>query len=282
MRWAELNLPQLASVSKETICVLPIGAIEQHGPHLPVATDLLIAEGFAKRLDTAFDEQLLIMPSVSVTCSAHHMAFAGTLSIEPEVFLSVVGQTIQCAARHGLRRFFLLNAHGGNMAVGGVVAEQLAAQLPNCDIVFVTWFRTATEELRQLVEGAYPAVGHACEFETSLIMAMHPELVDTAAIADDGVPPASPLPQTDLLRGGPSTRSIPFDRITKNGVWGKPSLASARKGHAILEIVIPALRDLLIAHWPSAANINNRPHDGHVGNNMDISVSTKSVGQRSK
>lgn len=256
MKWIELNSSQLASVSRETVCVLPLGATEQHGRHLPVATDQIIADALAARLDGACGNQLLVMPGLPATCSEHHMGFSGTLTFDHETFSSVVRQLIVSATRHGFRRFFLLNAHGGNMAIGGVIAEQLAAQLPDAEVVFGTWFRMAAAALAPLVEGVYPAVGHACEFETSLILALRPELVDGKAIVDDGFAPSSPLLRADLLSGGPTVRSLPFDKISTTGVWGKPSLATAAKGHAILEIVIPEMSQLLRAHWPTAPGLS--------------------------
>ncbi|MBA3484299.1 MAG: creatininase family protein [Pirellulales bacterium] len=256
MKWVELNSPQLGSVSRETICVLPLGATEQHGPHLPLATDQIIADGLAERLDDACGGKLLVLPGLPATCSEHHMAFPGSLTLDHDTFARVVGQLIHSAARHGFRRFFLLNAHGGNMAIGGVIAEQLSTSLPDAEVVFGTWFRMAGEKLRHLVEGAYPAVGHACEFETSLLLAMRPELVDRAAIVDDGVAPTSPLLRFDLLSGGPTVRSVAFDKFTTNGVWGKPSKATAEKGHAILAITIPLIKELLAAHWPAAPGLD--------------------------
>jgi len=255
MKWAQLNSPQLGSVSRETICVLPLGATEQHGPHLPVATDQIIADGLAEQLDEACEGKLLVMPGLPATCSEHHMAFPGSLTLDHDTFGRVVGQLIDSAARHGFRRFFLLNAHGGNMAIGGVIAEQLSTGLPEAEVVFGTWFRMTGERLRHLVEGAYPAVGHACEFETSLILAMRPELVDRAAIVDDGVAPTSPLLMFDLLSGGPTVRSLPFDKFTTNGVWGKPSKATAEKGHAILSVTTALIKEHLRAHWPSAPGL---------------------------
>jgi creatinine amidohydrolase len=255
MRWAELNSRQIANLSRETICLLPIGAIEQHGPHLPVATDRIIAEAIAEKLDAACDDKLFMMPTLSVTCSEHHMAFAGTLSLSHEVFQQIVLQTIGSAAKHGFYRFFLLNAHGGNMAIGGVVAERLSSELPDCEVVFATWFRAAAEQLRSLVEGDYPSVGHACEFETSMVMAVCPELVDRDAIVDDGFVADSPLLYADLLSGAPAVRAIPFDKLTKHGVWGKPSLASSEKGRAIFAIVVPVIQELLAAHWPNAPGV---------------------------
>ena len=257
MKWVELNSPRLGSISRETICVLPLGATEQHGPHLPLATDQLIADGLASRLDTLCGGKLLVLPGLPATCSEHHMAFPGSLTLDHATFINVVAQIVGSAARHGFRRFFLLNAHGGNIAVGGVVAEQLSMQWPEIDVVFGTWFRMAGERLRHLVEGNYPAVGHACEFETSLIMAMRPELVEASAIVDDGATPTSPLLKFDLLAGGPTVRSVPFDRFTESGVWGKPSFASAEKGAAILDVVVALMREILHAHWPDGTGLKD-------------------------
>ena len=255
MKWVDLNSPQLGSVSRETICVLPLGATEQHGPHLPLATDQIIADGIAERLDAECCDLLLVLPGFPATCSEHHMAFPGSLTLEHETFIQVVTQVIRSAAQHGFRRFFLLNAHGGNIATGGVITEKLSTTLPGVEVVFGTWFRMAGERLRHLVEGDYPAVGHACEFETSLILVLRPDLVDRNAIVDDGIAPASALLKFDLLAGGPAARSIPFHELTRSGVWGKPSLASAGKGHAILSITIPLIKEILQAYWPDAPGL---------------------------
>jgi creatinine amidohydrolase len=141
------------------------------------------------------------------------------------------------------------------MAIGGVIAEQLSTALPQAEVVFGTWFRMAGERLRYLVDGDYPAVGHACEFETNLVMALRPELVHGDAVVDDGIPPTSPLLRFDLLAGGPTVRSIPFHEITKSGVWGKPSNATVEKGHAILDAVVPFMKQILAAHWPDAPGL---------------------------
>ena len=124
MRWAELTSRQFTELSRETVCALPIGAMEQHGPHLPVSTDYLIATAITERLDESCGGELLVMPGLSVSCSAHHLAFPGTLSIEHDMLLNTVKQIVGSAAKHGFRRFFLLNAHGGNIAIGGVIAER--------------------------------------------------------------------------------------------------------------------------------------------------------------
>jgi creatinine amidohydrolase len=255
MKWAEQNRRQIADLPRDTICLLPLGAIEQHGPHLPVATDLMIAEAIATRIDIACGGKILVMPPLAVTCSEHHMAFDGTLTLQHETAMHVMTDILRSAVRHGFRRFCIVNAHGGNMAMGSVVAEQAAIEMPQADFVFSTWFRTASDRLREVVEGDYPAVGHACEFETSLMLVICPDLVDVDAIKDDGVTPHSRRFRSDMLSPGSVTRSIPFDRLTSSGVWGKPSLATAAKGCAILDIVVGSYKELFDAYWPDAPGV---------------------------
>jgi len=256
MKWEELSSTRIAALPRETACVFPLGAIEQHGPHLPVFTDWLIANALASRLDESCGGRLLVMPGPAVGCSEHHLAFSGTLSNAHETFRATVMESLDAAVAHGFRRFLLLNAHGGNAAIGGVIAEQASRRWPKADVVFTTWFRLAAERLRPLVQGEYPSVGHACEFETSVVLALRPDLVDMSAVVDDGIPQASPMLRGDLLRGGGATRSLPFDRISKSGVFGKPTLATAEKGRQILEITVSMLRQLVIDTWPDATAAN--------------------------
>lgn len=252
MKWEELSTTRLATLPRETACILPLGATEQHGPHLPLGTDRLIATALADRLDDACGGRLLVMPAPPTGCSDHHLAFPGTLSLRHETFRRVVMETIGGATRHGFRRFLLLNAHGGNGAIGGVIAEQAASEWPEAEVIFATWFRAVGDRLRHLVAGEYPAVGHACEFETSLLLALRPELVDMAAAVDDGDIPSSPFLRGDLLNGSRAVLARPFDRFTRSGTWGKPTLATAEKGREILAITVSTLRDLLSASWPDA------------------------------
>lgn len=259
MKWEELSTTRIASLPRETACILPLGAVEQHGPHLPTGTDRMIASALADRLDAACGGKLLVMPAPPTGCSDHHMAFAGTLTLRHETFLAAVMETIGAAARHGFRRFLLLNAHGGNGAIGGVIAERASVDWPQAEVIFATWFRTAGPALQSLVEGEYPAVGHACEFETSVMLALRPDLVDMAAAVDDGEVPASPFLRGDLLAGGRAVHARPFDRFTRSGVWGKPTLATAAKGERILAIATSTHLELLSSCWPGAPGVPH-PH----------------------
>lgn len=249
MKWQELRSPQIGALPRETVLVLPTAAVEQHGPHLPVGTDSLIAAGISERLDKACQEKLLLLPVQKLGCSEHHMKFPGTLSISHESFKLTVMDTLSAVMRQGFKRVLILNAHGGNQSVGGVIAEKAAQTWPEAEVVFTSWWRAAGERIKGIVEGDFPAVGHACEFETSLMLALHPQLVDMKLAIDDGIPPRAAQLRSDLISSGSALQAIPFDKLTKHGVYGRATLASAEKGNRLLKEITVSLQELIHSLW---------------------------------
>lgn len=253
MKLDHLKSPEVAALPRDTVVVLPIASIEQHGPHLPVGTDSMIGQGIVDALDEAMGGRLLVMPMQKYTCSEHHMAFAGTVTLTHETFKVLVLEAIHSMYRHGFRRFLLLNSHGGNIRVGGVIAEQASIRWPDAELLFATWFQVAAKALAPLCEGEYPSVGHACEFETSMMLVLHPDLVDMKKAIDDGLINPVPSMRGDLLSGTVATLSQPFHKFTKRGVFGKATLASEEKGRKLLEVTVNELKTLLEQVWPDAA-----------------------------
>ena len=148
MNWQELRSPNFKTSIGPRPSVLPVAAVEQHGPHLPLATDRMIVEYFAGELNsTAWAASVLVLPSVPVGCSDHHMEFAGSLTLPHETFLGVAKQYLHSAWRHGFRNFLVLNAHGGNQGVCQVLLEQFGTEHRDCQIVVATWWRVAADAL---------------------------------------------------------------------------------------------------------------------------------------
>lgn len=250
MKWQELRSPQIGALSRDTVLVLPTAAVEQHGPHLPTGTDSLIAEGIADRLDEACGRKLLVLPVQKLGCSEHHMKFPGTLTISHESFKLTVMDTLSAGMRQNFRRVLILNAHGGNQSVCGVIAEKAAQSWPEAEVVFTSWWRAAGERIKGIVEGEFPAVGHACEFETSLMLALHPKLVEMKLAIDDGIPHRAKQLRLDLLASGSAMLATPFDRMTKKGVYGRATLGSEKKGEKLLFEITASLRELILSIWP--------------------------------
>jgi len=255
MKLENLKASETRALSKDTVVVIPVASIEQHGPHLPVGTDSMIGQGIVDELDRVCGNKLLVTPILKFGCSEHHMSFGGTITLTHETFKAAVLQIIESMYRHGFRRFAILNSHGGNRAVGGVIAEKASFMWPDADVVFASWFQLAAAKIAPLVEGEFPSVGHACEFETSVMQVLHPDLVDMSLAQDDGPTDAKPPFRADLLSGGAAGWSLPFSKMTKCGVIGRPSLANQEKGQKLIDISVGELKQMIEVAWPNALNV---------------------------
>ena len=255
MQMDRLSARTLRTLPRDLVVVLPVAAIEQHGPHLPVGTDSMIGQGIVDRLDAACGGNLLLLPVLKFGCSEHHMHFGGTLTLTHETFKTAVMEIIDSMYRHGFRRFLIHNSHGGNRAVGGVITEKASFKWPGAEVIFASWFQLAAARLKPLVKGKFPSVGHACEFETSVMQVLHPELVDMSLAVDDGPVNAKHPFKGDLLSGSAAAISIPFTRLTKYGVSGRPTLATPEKGQKILDITVAELKAMLEVAWPGSTAV---------------------------
>ncbi len=246
MIWDQCTTGEIAEADRSRVAVLPLAATEQHGTHLPLATDRLIAEGICRALDADLGERLLVLPVPPVGYSAHHRGFPGTLSVTHEQLIESAASILECVLEDGFGNLLILNAHGGNIALGGVLAERMGERFPDARIVYTTWWLAAAEALRGITDGAPGATGHACEFETSLLLHLHPELVRTDKIAPGTNVPTFSWAESDMLKGAPARLQRSMAQMTRNGVFGDPTAASAEKGRAVLEAVVAALRPIVL------------------------------------
>ncbi len=231
MKLAELTWPEAAALDRDTVLVCPIAALEQHSRHLPFFTDSILCEAVGIRLEARLPDDILLLPTQWLGASAHHLGMAGTLTAENETYLRLLAEPLRCLLRHGFRRLLILNGHGGNTDGFHLALRQLAVEFPGALLGGANYWDFAEKEIAGLLEGERKGVGHACEFETSLMLHLRPELVRTAKIEDDE------------LRSMPNALRqiyIPLDmkRQTKHGGTGRPSLATAEKGKALLGIVV--------------------------------------------
>ncbi len=241
MIWQELKSPDFENIGRATPVLLPVAAVEQHGTHLPLATDRMIVEFFAAELNARLGPQVLVLPSVPVGCSDHHMEFPGSLTLRQATFLAVAQEYLHSAWRHGFHNFLVLNAHGGNQGVGQVLLEQFGTEHRDSQIVVATWWRVALDALLALNETGAGGVGHACEFETSLMLLIAPELVAMNAVEPRGNVPTFDWAEGDLLRSPRAALFRTMKDMTPHGAYGEPAQASAAKGRQIANLVCDAL-----------------------------------------
>lgn len=246
MYWDQLTSGQLAELDKQTPVLLNIAAIEQHGAHLPVATDRMIGEYFSSLLNEEIGDKVLILPIAAVGCSDHHMGFCGTLTLSHATFSAVVKEIIQSVLNHGFYNIILLNSHGGNQGIMQVIIEQLGYANPSAHILGASWWNVAKEELLKITETGPGGTGHACEFETSLMKAIAPHLVHESLIKQGSNVWAFPSVDGDLLTGPRISFYRTMKELTPNGVYGNPTKASAEKGIRIGQCVTAALKQLVM------------------------------------
>ena len=245
MIWDQLTSPRLATLDRRTPVFLLIAATEQHGPHLPLATDRMIGEYLMQRLQERVPDHLLILPSVAVGCSEHHMDFAGSLTLSHGVFIQQVTEILESVAAHGFTNLVIANSHGGNQASGQVALEAFGRRHPECRVVIFSWWALAAPPLLELSESGPGGIGHAGEFETSLMLLIAPELVDTAAITKGGNIPSYSWAESDLLRRSQAVLYRSFQQLTSNGTYGDPTMATREKGERIVSVVLDALEDIV-------------------------------------
>lgn len=253
MRWLNLRRGELDARDRRTPVLVPVAATEQHGEHLPLGTDSIVIEAILDRLDVSFGDCLLIAPTLTVGCSAHHMAFPGTLTLSHETFRLWVADVVESIVAHGFNRIVLLNSHGGNSAICSVLGEQLGQRHARAEILTASWWTVAASRLKKLQDGPLGSVGHACEFETSIIQSVAPQTVDMSSAVDDGIQHRPASMHFDMLHGPAASCYRPFDKLSGSGVFGSPSLASAEKGERVLAETAEALHELISEFWPDFA-----------------------------
>jgi len=244
-RWELLTSPALGAVDRDVPVVLPISAVEQHGPHLPVGTDHLIVDHLLSTVDGMLGDEVLILPSVAAGCSDHHLDFPGTVTLRHTTLLDHVDDVAGAVLGQGFTNLVLFNAHGGNQGVGQVALERIGHAHPDARVVFTSWWRLAGPELLELSDSGPGGVGHACELETSLLLSFAPELVRTDLIPDRVNAPPLSFDDSDLLRGSRAAFYRRTNQLTGTGVFGAPKAASAAKGHAATAAIARQLAALL-------------------------------------
>jgi len=250
--WAALKTTDFPSRTDErSLAVLPLGATEQHGPHLPLGTDTHILEGI---LDELRRRQLrggraLLLPLVPIGLSPEHHAFPGTLTVGAETLLALWCDLVRSAARAGVRRVLLLTSHGGNSALAEVAAFRLRDELGLLTATLTTHRLGAPEGMLSGVEARYGI--HGGQAETAMMRVLRPQLVAEAPATftsrDHELATAS-----IAYTGGPARVAWRAEDLNPAGAIGDAASATAADGRALLDHlvgrIVEAIEDLLA--WP--------------------------------
>jgi creatinine amidohydrolase len=242
IEWGRLKAAELNALARrDAVVIVPVGSVEQHGPHLPTQVDMLIVGEVARRAARRVQAPVVVAPTVWSGLAEHHMSLGGTLSLDFSTFLAVLRCICRSLTRHGFRRILLLNGHGGNVAALTVIVNELAPEL-NAPIATATYWTLAREAFQQTLERQIN-VRHACEAETSMLLALTPELVDMAKAQGAVGPTEREL--DEVVGGDGAHRWRSFQARTRHGAIGDPRGASAEKGERLLEAAADAVAKLV-------------------------------------
>ncbi|MEX1228669.1 MAG: creatininase family protein [Planctomycetaceae bacterium] len=223
MNLTDMTWPQVRALSPDTPVVIPVAALEQHGHHLPLFTDSMLLGEVIRRVSVTMHDQVLFTPLMWLGNSHHHMEFPGTLSAEPRLYLDLLNNLAENLLKHGFRRLVFINGHGGNDNPGKQAIFELRQRHRLRDdllLLFTTyWDHSKPREGRD--DFVQDWMGHACEWETSMILKLAPHLVGEIANLED-IPSAYGF--------GRAYRGWIMSERTTPGHIGMPRHATAEKG----------------------------------------------------
>ena len=234
MKFQEMTAFDIKDVDRENVVVvLPIAAVEQHGPHMPTGTDNFLCTGVAEALEQALSTKVLLAPTQWLGASAHHLRIGATLASPLEVYIETLMGMARSVLNDGFRRIMLLNGHGGNIDPMRVALRRIQNDYVDRLLTAACYWDVARESIQETLEGDHKFVGHACEFETSMLMHLRPELVKQDLLKDAGEL------VTDNVGGVFISRDL--RQRTAEGCTGRPDLASPEKGKVLFDAIVTAL-----------------------------------------
>ncbi|MBA3432108.1 MAG: creatininase family protein [Actinobacteria bacterium] len=235
---SDLTSPEAQElIAGAPLALLPVGATEQHGPHLGMGTDWRIARAIALRAASELAPRAVVVPALPFGLSAHHMDFGGTITIGFETLRGVCIDVVRSLHRHGVRKFVFVNAHKGNESALGVIVTQLSFDF-GIDAAVSFWMTQAKDVIER--HRGTQRWGHACEIETSVAMALAPDLVrENALAAGDLIEDYGAL--EDNYEPYSLTVPKPFSERTRNGAFGDATQASREAGEEIATAAVARL-----------------------------------------
>ncbi|PYV91149.1 MAG: creatininase [Acidobacteria bacterium] len=237
--------PELGEVAKkQPVVILPIGSVEDHGPHLPLDTDNFLIWSICEAAAERAAGEILLLPQMPYGFETHHMDFPGTIDIGMEHLLNFVLDITKSIARHGFQRILIADGHGSNMPILELVARRTILETDSLCATFI-WPSLAIQEIRKVRQSERGGMAHACELETSVYLHLDRNRVQMDKASKEIELPQSEFMWLDLLEGSPVLLMDHWTRFSKSGVVGDPTLATAEKGRIIFEAVVEALLRLV-------------------------------------
>jgi creatinine amidohydrolase len=246
--WAGKPYPEITEIAEQdgSVVVVPVASLEQHGPHMPTATDTILADavatGGAEHVHP--DVPVLVTPPVWTGYSPHHLAFGATITLSLEEMIQLTKSTVTSAVACGFDAALVLNGHGGNASIVANAASDAGIDA-DAEILGLTYFSLAEYFIDEIRDSENGGIAHAGEMETSMMLHLRPDLVDEDAL--DGTYWRTPYDDVaqEVIESSPLSMYLPMEEYTESGALGDPELASAEKGERMYEGFVEEVGRLL-------------------------------------
>ncbi len=247
IRYEELTWPEVKeAVAQQRVCVLPVGTTEQHGPHLPLVTDVLTATEMSRLAVEQVPEEAVLLPSVYYSFNEHHMDFPGTIAVAGETIIRYVTDVGLSLARHGFEKILIVNGHGSNVPFLDIAARNITNESTAIAAMASWWSLIPKELITAQRESEYPGgMAHGCELETSVLLHLRPDLVQMDKATKDINFQHTEFFYWDLQNPSPIFFQEWFSRYSKTGTVGDPTKAKAAKGELFVNAVVERMVKLI-------------------------------------
>ncbi len=247
--WNRMTAEMLrARAAQDGLVILPVASTEQHGPHLATGVDTFLCSEVCRRtaLRVAADRPVVVAPTVWMGLAEHHVEFGGTFSLSLRTWHSVLEDLCTSISRAGFQKIIIVNGHGGNIAALNALTTDLTRDL-GFKIGSANYWTLASQSgaVSDILEDQDGLI-HACEAETSMMMAAHPDLVDHSRLEEATGPNTG---MSEVLAPA-IMRWRSFKEITPSGVLGDARKASAEKGERLYDAMCGALAEAISAGQP--------------------------------
>lgn len=250
---ADLSSPETADLlATIKLVLIPVGAHEQHGPNIALSTDTVSADALCRSAAALAGPRVAVAPPIPWGISWHHMRFPGTISLRPETLTALLHDIIGSLHAHGINRFLVVNGHGGNTAVIATALEQIKQSHEVPFLAAIFGYALIAEQARMLLPAS--AIGHGGADEAAVVMAVDPRLGKRETFSGPALTGAQ-AESAALLRQYGGLLARRYDEVTRNGVTGDASPATAEIGQQILDRSATRLAeiiDILLREAPTA------------------------------
>jgi len=244
MRYGHMTWPEAKEINKDLVVLLPLGSCEQHGPHMPLITDTLLVTAMAEAVEQAMPDDVLLMPTLWIGMSDHHLPLAGTVTVNPELYTQFLVRTLKTIVKHGFRKIFMLNGHGGNDIPSKQAVTELFSQgIERRDLWIATaayWHLAHPSVVKLSTEGIdgvkfeSPMLTHADEWEYSLGLHVFPQLCHPDRVK--AIPTSFKTDYYDVdVANYTIGLSTPFTAFIPTGAANRPELATPEKGKVLFK-----------------------------------------------